>query len=847
MNTREFLNAIRPDGGLMVLVSIGSDDGAIAARTFELPDEMDRALEWVTEQNNRRNVYFGPNPPKTRLDKKPADADIGDAQWMWADIDAKDRPEQGYEAQRAALLNGVLHELVEGPTPPTLLVDSGHGLQPLLRLSEPMRDLEEARELNGRVGHALGGPGAHDPSRILRLPGTMNFPNVVKLKKGYPKEPTQATVLHESNATYTLEELTVAFPKVVTAKHNGGSERDFCEDDTPLTPDEVDITHLKALTLMDSDETLRRRWEGHSDGLSDTTRSGFDFSMMALLKARTFDYREARWVLTELFEHGAGRDAGDRYWQRCWMRTGADFAKFDLLFGDVEEAVKAAEQARGGERERLAQAVLGEVGKMPDAVRREQMLQRLQPLIGVPLQALRREVVRRAREDDDEGATHDTHARALLKAMTVKAQGAKPVGVLGQLFVYQPGEGVYVPLEVEQGLEVLVAQLFDGRDVCVRRSDYVAIAKQAYSRAGQAGFFDHAPAGLATPKGFVRIGDDGVISTEPMRPELRQRFLLPYAVADEVGEMPRFSDFLARTFGDDEQGREQVALLQELIGLTLTGTLHREQKVVLLMGVERSGKSTVQELLRALIPSAWVGSVPPAKWESDYHVAALAELRINLVGELDDQHPIPSGAFKSITGLDLVGGRKPYGMPFDFRVTAAHWFNSNQYPVTRDRHASFFDRWRVLSFEHTVPPDARVPEYGEAMAKAEGARIVRWALEGAARALARRRVGDSAVSREKVSAWRHRTNSVLAFLRDGDGVTLDPKAKTPSSRVYRAYQDWCSEEGRKYLSQQNFVEVLRHDGPAVGVRYRRTREAREVLGVGLEELCVFSDDDEDLV
>jgi hypothetical protein len=65
---------------------------------------------------------------------------------------------------------------------------------------------------------------------------------------------------------------------------------------------------------------LKHRWEGGTEGLSDTTRSGFDMSIVAHLRGLGFSKSETRAAL-KLFEHGKIAEEDERYFQRMWERA----------------------------------------------------------------------------------------------------------------------------------------------------------------------------------------------------------------------------------------------------------------------------------------------------------------------------------------------------------------------------------------------------------------------------------------------------------------------------------------------------------------------------------------------
>jgi hypothetical protein len=126
---------------------------------------------------------------------------------LFSDLDPKDdETPQAAKARYTA-------ELAAYSLPPTAVIDSGNGLQPLWRLQqpialEPMRTKNKSgkgmefppatkaaiADVEARTAYltkALGGTtGTENIDRILRLPFTINLPNATKLKHGRVECPT---------------------------------------------------------------------------------------------------------------------------------------------------------------------------------------------------------------------------------------------------------------------------------------------------------------------------------------------------------------------------------------------------------------------------------------------------------------------------------------------------------------------------------------------------------------------------------------------------------------------------------------------------------------------------------
>jgi len=126
------------------------------------------------------NIYVGVNPrkPQTKLAHRANDSDVEIAIWQFADID------------KAASLDGLGKKL--RPLPPYYTVDTGtipHRRPHLYwLLDEPVRNLEQWTQRQSGLAAQLGGDAVINPSRIMRLAGTVNFPPPHKVQRGYRVE-----------------------------------------------------------------------------------------------------------------------------------------------------------------------------------------------------------------------------------------------------------------------------------------------------------------------------------------------------------------------------------------------------------------------------------------------------------------------------------------------------------------------------------------------------------------------------------------------------------------------------------------------------------------------------------
>jgi putative DNA primase/helicase len=331
--------------------------------------------------------------------------------------------------------------------------------------------------------------------------------------------------------------------------------------------------------------------------------------------------------------------------------------------------------------------------------------------------------------------------------------------------------------------------------------------------------FDTAPPGIAANGMFYRLNGVGVEKLK-LAPDHLARFAVPVA-PNEKQATPLFDGLIAASFpASDDDHEEQRELLQQHFGSCVVGVAARMQKAMLWRGVERSGKSTLQEVMRSMFEAHNVAAIPPHLWFHEYHCAALAGKILNTVGEVDDKRPLTT-SFKNVIGRDLLHGRHVTHRPFAFRNDAGHVFATNTFPPTEDQTNAFWDRWSIIEFRHTRQPEARDDQLAEKIIANELPGVLAWALEGAHRLGQRgRRFLETTAHRRMIDLWRGRTDSVRSWLLDREAVELlrDEKddRQVPEywlrsqTELHRHYCQWCSLARRHPLGLQNFGDALRN-------------------------------------
>lgn len=162
----------------------GPDHGAL----FGI-GRIDDAVNFAVEMNNDgKNVYVGVNPrkPGSKMSKRASDSDVEIAIWQFADIDKN----EAVETLKPKLA-----------LPPNLNVITGRTPNPRPHLywllDEPVHNLTEWSARQQGLAAKLGGDPVINPSRIMRLAGTVNYPTDKKMERGYRTELATLKVFDE--------------------------------------------------------------------------------------------------------------------------------------------------------------------------------------------------------------------------------------------------------------------------------------------------------------------------------------------------------------------------------------------------------------------------------------------------------------------------------------------------------------------------------------------------------------------------------------------------------------------------------------------------------------------------
>ncbi|WP_315918642.1 hypothetical protein [Mesorhizobium sp. SP-1A] len=322
------------------ITRINPKTGFTKGRCFP-PGSWDAIAAYINVWNGVENLYFSCNEPRPDApDGKLSKAQIENVRAVFIDVDPRDGFALSDERNR---LHKLADDLLAGPVPPSIVIDSGSGVQMVWKLetklpvsgSEDHPHLKAAEAQGAGIAAVIGGDATQNIDRILRVPGTINLPNEVKLRKGRVK--AQAKLLGVTDALYTIDALAKHFEPRANLRKSANREGAVAAAQSELHL----ASAFQAVRYDDLDPELRekfedarrantkleRLWEtGEHDG-SDLSGSGRRFALASRLRRDgrfdVNDFASLLWIWDHAVQPGDDPEAKltEREITRCWGNT----------------------------------------------------------------------------------------------------------------------------------------------------------------------------------------------------------------------------------------------------------------------------------------------------------------------------------------------------------------------------------------------------------------------------------------------------------------------------------------------------------------------------------------------
>ncbi len=296
-------------------------------------------------------------------------------------------------------------------------------------------------------------------------------------------------------------------------------------------------------------------------------------------------------------------------------------------------------------------------------------------------------------------------------------------------------------------------------------------------------------------------------------------------------ESPAFERFL-RVIQPDASIR---AFLQRSIGYSMLGVV-RERSFWILYGGGNNGKSVFTNLFTTMLGDYACGTtsetIMDAKRQggsANSDIARLRGKRYVVIPETAENERLNASLIKALSAGDVITARHLYGEYFDFPFTGKMWIATNHKPTITDHSKGFWDRLKLVPFTVSVPDDQVIKSdilLAQLMNERSG--ILTWAVQGARDYFDMDGLAVPDVIQAEIDQYKFEQDSIAQFIGDAcytfkaslANAELNPRVdvglesdyQVKNSEIYKAYGEYCRNNGDRPWPQRRFTSALRERG-----------------------------------
>lgn len=261
-------------------------------------------------------------------------------------------------------------------------------------------------------------------------------------------------------------------------------------------------------------------------------------------------------------------------------------------------------------------------------------------------------------------------------------------------------------------------------------------------------------------------------------------------IRKEERKMPIFEKYIDSVFPNENKVKRK--LLLQILGYCLSDYT-KAKAAFFFIGVSNSGKSTIFELLKKVVPAQFVTAIPLYRLDNRFNLARLSEARINLCSEISEKSFIAADIFKMLTSNEMVTAEHKGAKPFEFRVQCKLLNAGNILPEIRqeDGAEAMLNRMILLLFPVSITKDKQDISLVEKLYNERNS-IFSAALDELVE-LKNNQFGfiepeDSARIKRQIL---EQSQALDAFIYDS--CVRDKDAKVYLKDIYEAFKEYCEE------------------------------------------------------
>lgn len=264
-------------------------------------------------------------------------------------------------------------------------------------------------------------------------------------------------------------------------------------------------------------------------------------------------------------------------------------------------------------------------------------------------------------------------------------------------------------------------------------------------------------------------------------------------------------DMLNKITCNNRQTRD---LLEEMIGYCLIPTA-KFQKGFILYGGGSNGKSTLLDMLIALLGENNVSSLSLKELNHNFKLQEITSKMANIGDDISDEYLTDTSIFKKLVTGEEITVDKKHVDTYKLRNTAKMIFSANTMPTTMDKSNGMIRRLVIIPFNAKISktdPDYDPFILDKLTTPEAKSYLLSLAVKGILRVFENHQFTEPEEVAQMVREYEKENNNVLQFMEEVDILDRD------SQSVYTDYKFWCIENGVSSYKIRKFNQELRAHG-----------------------------------
>ncbi|MES9887276.1 MAG: phage/plasmid primase, P4 family [Candidatus Sedimenticola sp. 6PFRAG1] len=600
------------------------------------------------------------------------------------------------------------------------------------------------------------------------------------------------------------------------------------------TPETENLDRTASLSekveqLIGTDPKVQTVWNGEPTATQqDTSRNGFDMTLVALLKVRGCTAEEAAAALMA-FQHGKFPERKDQYFWDMWEKV--EIAK--ISFGEV---VNAAETLDEESHPEAINAVL-EKAKFLDSVSQDRILKLVKKHTKVGIGLLKQAL----KEQDGK---QDRPLKIVETALSAHwADGAHLIRGIDRSFWGYTGSH-WARMTDEQVKRILLDVI--ASEVPPGLADYSSTMNAAFNllTARQAAEGDvlhlteEPPPVVNCLNGELWIDDDGKVELRKHRADSFLTYVLNVEY-DPEAQCPKFDKALQEIFPEDTN--EMIRHVMEIFGHAIQA--RRDiPAIIMFIGGGANAKSKLAETIQALMNTSAIYADRIGDIEThQFKIGALAGKLLLVDDDVSEATRLPDGFLKKVSERKLLSGQLKFKDSFEFIACCLPLLLANNPPIAKDLSYGLRRRVHIIPFDRVFHPDTETakkkgdpeavadPKLFPKIWRSELPGILNHAREGLQRLRQRGRFEDPQRCIEARRQWLAAANPLVSFIEDN--CSHDAAKHILIRSFFTALQTWAEDEGIRSLPPRN---TIKRQMEALGYETKDTKHGKAIVGLYLQ-------------